>query len=103
MVGMRTSEEVFEAYEEGAMLNGYKGDRGLELIERYANGEALSDDECQSMRAMMYLISRYLQPPRLRTDFHWRGPKYFVEELWPKIKDRPELLNGQFGHGAVSP
>ncbi|MEJ2550959.1 MAG: hypothetical protein P8Z42_01175 [Anaerolineales bacterium] len=100
---MRKREEVFAAVEEGIVHNEYKGDRGLELIERYANGEALSDDECQSMRAVMYLISRYLQPPRLWADFRWRGPKYFVKELWPKIKERPELLNGQFGHGAVSP
>ncbi len=102
-MSLRTGEEVFEAEEEGAMLNGYKGDRGLELIERFANGEALSDDECQSMRAMMYLISRYIVPPRTWADFRWRGPKHFVKELWPKIKERPELINGQFGHGAVSP
>jgi hypothetical protein len=89
--------------EEGIVVNGYKGARGLKLIERYANGEKLDEDQIQSMRAMMYLISRYLEPQRTWADFRWRGPEHFVKELWPKIKDRQELLNGQFGHGAVRP
>jgi hypothetical protein len=85
------------------MVNGYKGARGLKLIERYANGENLNDDQMQSMRAMMYLISRYIEPQRTWADFHWRGPEYFMKELGPKIKERQGLLTGQFGHGAVSP
>lgn len=85
------------------MVNGHKGARGLRLIERYVNGETLNEGQLQSMRAIMYLISRYLEPQRTWADFRWRGPEHFVAELWPTIKDRQEILNGQFGHGAVRP
>lgn len=85
------------------MVNDYKGARGLKLIDRYANGEMLDEEQIQSMRAMMYLISSYIKPQRVWADFRWQGPGHFVKELWPKIKERQEILNGQFGHGAVRP
>ena len=84
-------------------MNGCDSVSGLDLIERYANGEALDDNHLQSMRAMMYLISRYLEHQRSWADFRWRGPEHFVEHLWPQIRARFEYLNGQFGHGAIRP
>lgn len=85
------------------MVNGYQGARGLKLIERYANGETLDEEQLQSMRAMMYLISSYIKPQRVWADFRWQGSEHFMKELWPEIKERQEYLNGQFGHGAVRP
>jgi hypothetical protein len=85
------------------MVNGYKGARGLRLIERYVNGEMLDEEQLQSMRAMMYLISSYIRPQRTVEDFRWSGPEHFVKEHWPEIKERQEYLNGQFGHGAIRP
>jgi hypothetical protein len=85
------------------VLNGHKGAYGLSLIERYARGEKLDEQEVQSMRATMYLVSNYLYPPRSWEDFYWRGPDHFVQDVWPKIRDRQELLSGLFGHGAISP
>ncbi|NIS80903.1 MAG: hypothetical protein GTO14_11985 [Anaerolineales bacterium] len=85
------------------MLNGHKGAYGLSLIERFARGEKLGHQEIQSMRATMYLLSNYAKPPRAWEDFRWRGQDHFIQEVWPLIRDRKELLSGLFGHGAVSP
>lgn len=85
------------------MLNGHKGDQGLELIERFRNGETLDNDELQSMRSTMYLVWLYLNPQRTWEDFQWPGPEAFAHEIWPEIMEREELLSGLFGHGAVSP
>ena len=76
---------------------------GLALIRGYAKGENLSPNELETMRGTMYLISLYLRPQRQWEDFVWQGPEHFVDQMWPQIEDRHEMLNGLFSHGAVKP
>jgi hypothetical protein len=76
---------------------------GLDLIRRHEDGEELEPDEMQAMRASMYLLTQYVNPPREWADFKWRGPDHFMREIWPKVKDRPEVLHGFFGPGTKAP
>jgi hypothetical protein len=85
------------------MWNGYHGAHGLELIHRYANGESFNGTQEEAMRAAMYLITMYMRPQRSWEKFQWQGADWFIDELWPQVKDRHEILNGLFGHGVVSP
>ena len=77
--------------------------RGFELIRRYAEGEKLSPQEMKAMRATMYLLVQYVRPPRTWDDFHWSGPERFLEEIWPKVKDREDVLHAFFADGGKKP
>jgi hypothetical protein len=83
--------------------NGSSGARGLNLIRRFAAGEALDAEEMAAMRAAMYLLVQYVNPPRDENAFRWHGPEHFMLEIWPKVKDRQEVMSGLFGDGAKAP
>lgn len=84
-------------------FNGTQGASGLDLIRRYEQGEDLQPEQMESMRATMYLIYLYLYPQRAWEGFRWKGPDHFLEEIWPRVKERHAIQSGLFGHGAVSP
>lgn len=77
--------------------------RGLTLIRRYAHGEKLTESQMEAMRAAMYLIEQYVRPPRGWEHFRWQGPDHFIENIWPEIKDRSDVMNGNFGDGSKAP
>jgi hypothetical protein len=77
--------------------------RGLALIRAYAQGDELSPEQEDTMKGTMYLISLYLRPQRHWEDFVWQGPEHFINELWPQVEDRREILSGLFSHGSVKP
>jgi hypothetical protein len=82
----------------------FDGSYGVNLIQRYADGENLDKQSMEAMMSTMYLIGLYLKPQRSWEDFlAWKGPDHFVREIWPTIKDRNEIASGLFGHGAISP
>lgn len=76
---------------------------GLRLIRDYAKGERLNPQEHETMRGTMYLISLYLRPQRQWEDFVWQGPEHFIDEFWPQIEQRQDVLSGLFSHGEVKP
>lgn len=84
-------------------INGSAGARGLDLIRRYAAGEDLDSEEVAAMRAAMYLLVQYVNPPRDENAFRWLGPEHFVLEIWPRVKDRQDVMHGLFGDGAKAP
>lgn len=85
------------------MWNGYHGSSGLDLIRRYENGETFNGNSEEAMRSAMYLITLYTYPQRSWEKFEWLGPAWFMQNVWPEVKNRHEILNGLFGHGVVSP
>ena len=80
-----------------------QGSHGLNLIQRYAAGEELSPQEMTTAQAAMYLLTQYTFPSREWDGFRWQGPDYFIEEIWPQIKDRDDVFNGYFGDGGKAP
>jgi hypothetical protein len=87
----------------GSRFEGHEGAQGIELILRHENGESLSPQEYQAMRAAMYLLNQYANPSREWDEFVWQGPEHFLREVWPKMKDRSDIMHGYFGHGEKSP
>lgn len=88
------------------MLNtryGSPGTRGLNLILRYIAGDPLEAEEMAAMRAAMYLLVQYVIPARDWDAFRWLGEAHFVEEIWPLVKDRQDVMGGLFGDGAKAP
>lgn len=79
------------------------GSQGLDFIRRYAVGEELSKPEMDRARAAMYLIAQFLYPARAWSEFKWRGAEHFLEEIWPEVRDRREIMHGLFGDGATAP
>lgn len=77
--------------------------RGLGLIRRYAKGEQLNQEQLRAMRASMYLIVQYFRPPQAWEHFSWKGPEHFIGEIWPQVKDRPDLMHGFFADGSKTP
>jgi hypothetical protein len=77
--------------------------RGIHLIYRLAQGEALTPAEEESARATMYLIQQIVVPARDWDKFTWSGEEYFMRHTWPLVNERFEIENGQFAHGAVKP
>lgn len=84
-------------------IDGNLHSQGIELIRRYEEGEALDRVEFEAMRAAMYLLNQYASPSREWENFKWQGPEHFMREVWPKLKDRSDVLHGYFGHGGKSP
>lgn len=79
------------------------GARGLNLIRRYIAGEELEAEDLAAMLAAMYLLVQYVNPPRDWDAFRWRGEAHFVEEIWPLVKNRQDVMGGLFGDGAKAP
>lgn len=77
--------------------------RGLTLIRRYASGEQLTESQLEAMRAAMYLIEQYYRPPRAWEQFRWKGPDHFMENIWPELTERSDVMNGYFGDGSKTP
>jgi len=78
-------------------------DRGIRLIRRYAEGEALTTQDLAAMRATMYLIEQDFRPARTWSGFALQGPEAFLKEVWPRVREQSEILNDFYGHGAISP
>lgn len=79
------------------------GTHGIELIKRYASGEAVNGQDMESMRSAMYLITLFHNSQRTWEHFLWRGPEQFIEEVWPNVQKWSDVQSGLFGHGAISP
>ncbi len=50
-----------------------------------------------------YLIEQYSHPTRAWPGLDWGGPVAFLKEIWPRMEEQPEFLDGLYGHGAISP
>ena len=79
------------------------GTHGIELIKRYAAGEAVNGQDMEAMKAAMYLITLLHNSQRSWEHFRWHGPERFVQEVWPNVEKWSDVQSGLFGHGAISP
>ncbi|MEJ2011056.1 MAG: hypothetical protein P8X64_02400 [Anaerolineales bacterium] len=76
---------------------------GIELLQRYADGEQLNDQEMETLRSAMYAIRQTFYPPRTWGSFQKLNVDQFMQELWPAIRERREIQTGLFEHGSVKP
>jgi len=81
----------------------FVGTHGIELIKRYAAGEALNGQDMEAMKATMYLITLFHNSQRSWEHSQWRGPEQFIKDVWPNAEKWSDVHSGLFGHGAISP
>ena len=77
--------------------------RGLELLQRYADGEQLSSAEMETLRSTMFMIRQTYFPPRSWASFHSLSVEGFMRDLWPHVRERLEFQTGLFEDGRVKP
>ena len=85
------------------MSNTSAGSRGINLIRRYVNGEELTSEERDSMRAAMYLLAQYVSPASEWDEFQWKGIEHFIDKIWPEVQGRQDVRHGFFGDGLKPP
>lgn len=81
----------------------FVGTHGIELIKRYAAGEAVNGQDMDAMKAAMYLITLFHNSQRSWEHFQWHGPERFMRDVWPNVEKWSDIQSGLFGHGAISP
>jgi hypothetical protein len=76
---------------------------GIELLQRYADGEGLTEQEMETLRSTMYIIRQTFYPPRTWGSFQKLNVDQFMQEVWPEVRERFEVQTGLFEHGSVKP